>query len=1314
MKREIRQKRRKKIRGAAIGSVAAVLCVGAIFAVQAKRNILNSTKPYAEKTTFKILEIVPSHEGHENEEIGYYVSEEGIPASGTGRANFMDVSKAKSLGGRSETVTDVDSDEYKEELQNLLNMRNYGLIKFEGVDQGTYNVDVSEHPVYSREANFIKNSASGYIPLDTQYLKGNYTANKRGTGAYFLKEDYELRDDGTIWHIIRTMVPAPTPTPTPTPTVSDNTVSGNTVSGNTVSGNTVSENTVEPEMIEEITYEQVSDGDETNKGLPEGVEIRYEEDGTRRYTGDLDFSFNDGGRYYGLSVAAYNVREKAEIGNDFHNGEWFKEYVLGDRNSSVKIQIDTVAASAVTKTMLTDGTSEKYDLVYVSGTYDAYQEAGTDLTEEVVRTLYNLATMPQYQALIMDYAILGPSSGSSPTNLEKLALMLWQDDQREYLGSFTGASDKFGLDADGYVTSLPSASSSTWVTLGASMNTLDGIGNGTFVCGSTYVYNHKRDYFIGSKSQVDALDFFANGDFATGYTDDTIARGFSFVKAYVQMNNINYIDERVPEEITPAMVIQYILAYDGTTPSLIKTELNILEIEPVRAFLFNMYCGSDEYDTCDPKIKANRDNFIQKYLGDSFKDNQGAVGFTSMTIEEFVGNIKDLNESYDMIYIGTNTTHQLLDEGQFASYGTRRYTTYNYYFTKSGARTKKFNISGQNVTAVDDNSGTISNFRDFRMDGNIYYNIGDYYDVGTTNNTKDSLLGIIEDGTTFSNTTQKSLARFSGRDLTIDKKNQLIDYLNTGYPVIVAGDMMRTLTTAGGIKKRTINPTARIDMTWNSASEDGWDHGRVDNSSELYELLDYAVNGKEETVDGVTKVVGGDIYNLISEADVDCGIVTKEMIAEYLNKPKLTLNLTNRPVEYSYTTRTAAGQQVVDKQSSLTPDPATGKYYLEYEFSITNAARLYEDSDTYGVHVYIDVNADGKFSESEELNDCIVTNAVTGDDIAYTTSINGRVYSLQTNVLYRLRREVPDGFAGILPWSIEVVMNSNASYRASRFGYTKVPRKVPAGSTAEASKIKINILQVTHPSNSNLNLQSQLASPSGTNYFGIYLKNLDDYDVKVKTITQTQFESSYQSNPYFMDEYDMLILGFGDGYPSFNKSASVHGIVDYMNSGKPVLLTHDLLMFRSIDVQTPLLRNIVGMDRYGCVDDNHMSLRKTLSYTRSGDREIVEDIENAGYRVIYMPGTKREATDYQTQGLTNLTMVRFSYGSGSTNYNWRDYGNDYINWNDINKMARQNWNDQQSYKVHSINEGQITRYPYILPDSFTVAKTHNQYYQLDL
>jgi len=1274
MKNESRKK--KRIRGVALAGTAVVICAGAIFGVQARRNILNETKPYADQDTFRILEIVPTNENDANEEIGYFVSEDGITLTGQGKADFKDVSKAKSLGGRATANTDVDSEEYKQELQNLINMRNYGLLKYEGIDRGAYRVDISEHPVYSEYANFVSNYSDDYVSLGEQYERGYYVMNNNGSGAYYLQEpvDYSYRIEGDhyIYKVTET-------------TVSDNSVSANTVSGDSVTYTTVEET------------ERVEDGNENDKHLPEGIEVRTKDNGEREYTGNVDFVADENGKYYGYSTTTYYARKYATINNDFHNGEWFKEYVLGDRTSNKKITIDTIAAGDVTtNTLLNNGTS-KYDLIYISGTHDMYVAQGTDLRDDVLLALYNMTALDPYQALIMDYALLGPSSGTNPSNIERLALMLWQADQKETISRF----NEFTVGTGGTLTAVPAASSNVWSELGASMNELGGMANGNFVSGSVYVYDHKRAYFTDTKSRVDARDFFANGDFASAYTDSVVGSGFSNVMSYILMNNLNHADEMVSETITPAVVIQYILAYDGTIPSLVKTELNVLEIQPVRAFRYNLYVGSTAYDDLtDNTIKSNRDTFIKKFLDDSFVNSPNSVSFTSMTIEEFIGRNEDLNETYDLIYIGSNITHKLGNN------------TYTYYYTQNG-NTKTVSLNKNGTFKTSTGTGTITDFKDNYMDGMVYYNVGDKYNVGTSaSNTWDSLLGFIEDGSVCGDKNGSSEARFSGRDLTEDKKNQMIDYLNTGYPVIVAGDIMMTAPAGNtNVLIKTINPTTYSTAT-NDLSRSAYDHGRVDNSSKLYEFLYYAINGTVVEENGSTSVLGGEMKNLISEADVDNNLITKSEIADYLNRPKLMLNLTNKPVEYSYSTRnvnmTGVGDEpVIDSQAKLSPDPTTGKYYLDYEFTIRNAAALQSDSDTYGVHLYVDINADGKFSESEELADCSVTNAVTAADVSYTTGINGRVYNLRSNVLYKLRREVPEGFAGILPWSLEITMNGNDSIRASEIGYTQVPRTT-------TDKIKINILQVTKNSGTTLNLETQMNNPNGKyNYFGLYLSNLDDYDVTVKCITQstyqTQYENAVRRGEDYFEGYDMLILGFADAYDPFTSETAVNGIISFMNSGKPVLLTHDLLLFRYAALQTRMLRNIVGMDRYGCMDDDILELRRTTRYTRSADRLIMERIEASGYRTLYMPGRAKESTDFQTQGITNLTMVRYRNTSENGNA-----ARPYIMWNNIKNMGIGNWDDQQRFTVQNINEGQITTYPYILPDHFTVAQTHNQWFQLNM
>lgn len=1284
-------------------AVLGIAGIGTIVATQARRNILDGTVPFSEKTEFRVLEIVPTNANDANEEIGYFVSDNGGSATDAGKADFKDVSVAKSLGGRSET--DVNAPLYNEQLENFLKLREYGLVKYEGIDRGIYNVDVSEYPVYSKQANFVKKATAGYRLLNNQYVLGKYVTTDASNGSYFLKDGYTVSSNGLIYQEVTREITVEVPVD---PTVSDN---------STVSGNTT---TTETTTITE--YIPISAGNPDNKQLPEAVEQRFDSDGELIMTGDVNFVMDESGVYYGFTSDAYYVYEKPDLDNNaFHNGDWFKEYVLGDRASGQNVVVDTVAANAVTADMIGSVGDEKYDLIYISGTYDAYQSSAVDLTEAVVMDLYNMASLPEYQAVMMDYKLLGPTSGTSPSNIEKLALLLWQKDQRAILSMSTDGladTDKFTVEDD-KVTGLPETTSTTWSILGANMGDTPGLSTGNFVAGSVYVYDHKREYFTDSKVQVDAGDFFANGDFASSYTTGVVASGLTAVKVSIQMNNINHADKKVSEAVTPAAVIQYILSYDGTNPSLVKTELNVLEIQPVRAFRYNSYWGTTAYSDCDDLIKGNREQFISDFLDEKFEDDPTLVSFTSMTIEEFIGRIEDINEKYDLIYIGSETSHQLKST---SSSGRVSYTYMDYYHKTSGySRTFTQDASG-NIVMDSEAQVELTAFNDMaNMCGMVYYNIGDIFYIGTRRNYQngiDSLLGIIDDGSVYGSVNYsakegKSKGRFSGRDLTEDKLKDMKEFLDAGYPVIVAGDIVRcvpTSTTTTGLTK-VINPTEYKGTK--SVLER--DHGRVDNSSKLYEFLKYAVYGGTVTSDDGSSYFSGSKENLISEADVQAGLVNKKDISEYLNKPKLSINLTSRPVEYSYSTENVQGGEsgssstvaVIDEQTKLSPDPVTGKFNLDYEFTITNAGALGSASGTYNVHLYVDVNADGKFSEQEELKDCKVTNAVTGVEIPSTTTLDGKSFSLQADVLYKLHREVPEGYSGILPWKVEVVMEDNVLVRASEQGYTQVPR-------ATEEKITINIMQVNNNS-STLNLQNQLANPTGNGYyFGVYLSQLKDYNVVVKTVSQTQFQNSAYKD---LDNYDMLILGFGDCYDAFTNRTAVEKIISYIESGKPVLLTHDLLMFRAGAMQTKMLRNYVGMDRYGCYDstvqyNGTQVLRTAVMYTRAANSEIVKLIENSGHRVVYLPGSNKDTLDWTTQGVSNLTMVRYrnddrSYSaSKERRYIANHYG--------INNVACGAWLDQKTYVVQNINEGQITTYPYVLPSSFNVATTHNQYYQLDM
>ena len=96
-------------------------------------------------------------------------------------------------------------------------------------------------------------------------------------------------------------------------------------------------------------------------------------------------------------------------------------------------------------------------------------------------------------------------------------------------------------------------------------------------------------------------------------------------------------------------------------------------------------------------------------------------------------------------------------------------------------------------------------------------------------------------------------------------------------------------------------------------------------------------------------------------------------------------------------------------------------------------------------------------------------------------------------------------------------------------------------------------------------------------------------------------------------------------------------------------------------------------------------------------------IEATGKTVAYQPGKGRQTVLRTTQGVNNTTAVRFMNSTGD------------LYWINSSKANRdKNESGADSYTVNKLNEGQLTIYPYVLPDQFKVTRTHSQYFQLDM
>lgn len=1338
--------------------------------VEARTKILQKvSSKYTAGSTFKILEVVPEHTAHENEEIGYFLED------ASQHKDFMEVSKAKSIGSLSDP---------EDGISNLLKMREYGLIKDYGPDYGNQSGFVSDNPVYSDSATFASTPTSGFALADKQYVAGIYTMNPGNNGNYKMDESKYFIDSGTIYVIQGTIsgnstlsdnnigsgaltrtlsvitntdgVKEGTPAQE-APTVNDQDEVTITVEDeeepdsdrdngdngqnpgkkepqspqnpagteNQPEGNLLQEMEVDPNPAEggysngyshwtgatESSYAPVAEGDRFNKALPEGIE--WVGDGT----GNVDFTESAAGKYYGYPLRALYYNTDSD--NYFHNGSWFKELVFGDKDISINISIKTATPGEIAADSID---TRDYDLVYISGRNEVYIQKGEDFTDSQVMDLYNAVVSSAHQAVIMDYALIDKdtvedkAARGTLSNMEKLALLLWQENQTAILtdtlsGNGAGGAANNGFDistaGDISILSFGSVSNTVWHYL-ATTAPLGGYGN--FVAGSVYVYEHRLQYFQSPKAQVDAYDFFGNGDFNSKYVDTVVAAGLSRVEYAVRVNNANNPTEKMTEQVTPAVVVQYILSYDGTASELVKSDLRILEIEPCRDFSFNIGWGTQSYseikngtnqyrfDCCE-----NREKFIKRYLGVPFVKDDGTIDdqnidrvrFTSMTIEEFICKNGNVSEEYDIIYIGSNHSPN------------SAYTTYgNWQGTGNYKVIRAVDVQGKSG----DTPEYITDFRDNQMDGMVYFNIGDiaYFSHKLPSGWgEQDLWGYLDNGREAQTNGQ---ARFAARDLTSYKMKELLDYLDNGYPIIVAEDMLKT--NDSGV--RIINPTINTSSSSLAANIDGIDHGRIDNSSIMYEFFQVAT-GQSTDSESIGNYSASGYDNFIAEADalaVETDLVAaadfKEKVIQGVNSAKLSMNVTARPTEYEYTT---ASDGTINSQATMSKE-SDGKYYMEFEFTLQNFSANSTESDIYTPKLYVDVNADGKFSETEELEGAVVTNALTGVEVPHVTTARGSVYELSTNVLYRFRREVPDGFQGVLPWCLKVEKSLNPKVSASETGYSAIKGTAPA---------TIRILQVTHNTQSTLDLRTNLSV--GIQPYGAYgryiaaLKSQNMFDLQITTIRQNELDYHIGE----LNDYDMLVLGFGDNYADTSQAAS-NAIATYVASGRPVLLCHDFLEHYPNYAAVKTLRDMLGMDRYGIRASGSLGsyIRKGTGYAEAdpSDRTAINAIESSGRRVAYQPGSNKRVLVGETQGLTNYFIMKFYKAQGDTS---RDgvtakTANPYLSLQSPDMYA---WghppvgNSNQDYLVviDKVNDGQITNYPYKLPDAFAVNKTHGQYFQ---
>lgn len=632
---------------------------------------------------------------------------------------------------------------------------------------------------------------------------------------------------------------------------------------------------------------------------------------------------------------------------------------------------------------------------------------------------------------------------------------------------------------------------------------------------------------------------------------------------------------------------------------------------------------------------------LKNWLGSRCPEKK-KVTITRVTSAEFIGRIEDLN-NYDMIYMGLVADNLNYRDG---------HTVYN-----------DWKMDGLKYSNVGDivviNPKDVVNYWGYDMLKNGHAGLldTDYINNGEALNTQLTSRG---NGNNADYLTAPNTYRGSGNDITKQKVSELEDYIKAGFPVVFSDGFFSN----------------------DSKYKSGINEDYIDNCSNVFTLL---CDVKDK--DNVLKVDNkGDLKNKSNETAVLVTYLTTE-------KPEILLKEQEKVKDTDYV-------EISNNQITL-------------EFSINNAGGA-DSKASFNAQLFLDSNSDGKFSTTNEgidankikiYYDGTIVNPVMGDNGKYMYSLNAGNYN------YKLVYDLPNGYVGVMPWQLRVSQATNSYRYDQKSGYVYAKN-------SKGSPTKVKILQINstlkHNEGFRGNFDMQAQKKDSNTKFHKLLNKVKDFDLDIETV--------YYDNVPKMDEvcdklqtYDMLVIGFGDCYDIDNTNNHLDKIKAYIQSGKPVLFAHDTTSFCNNKNDTTynnvwgykfnsIIRDTVGLDRYGILSNEYLKKGNTLKSTDSDFTKAVETAEKNNTDIAYEPKSDNSVIVRQNQGFTYADLNQ---------YQWKDNGNDHgeyrlysgLDGNDV---------EAKTNKAVKVNSGQITTYPFKIADEIKIATTHKQYYQLDM
>ena len=960
-----------------------------------------------------------------------------------------------------------------------------------------------------------------------------------------------------------------------------------------------------------------------------------------------------------------------------HSNEWFKRYTLDideDKTSGYYVDVVSVTPSMMNAQADLKAYIDDFDFIYinhgVSKTEFNYNVNNNDLTVDGVKYIFEKVCNDKTPCIV-DYALVataGVSNDNTNTAIYALSCMLMQKDYRAILTDGVFDTGKLAVNA-GYI--------NQWYR-----NIVNTNGN-NYVNGNVMVVNTAGNKLLNNYCEA-----------PYNSTSESIIAAYGDIYDEIALENLYRAADTEAEyeplssNVYKATVVRYIMNYKETRQESKKKVINVLEIQPALVQYVDSSNSTGGTDELSPSV-------VRTWVG---ADSSVTVNITTMTTNEFVGKIEDMNSEYDLIYIGADI----------------------YSLPKKDGKT---------------------DYVDTTMNGMIYTNIGDI--KGVDSRFAGQLDTDFVDATKRDQVYKYSNARFSGNDISADKYNKLVDYLKGAYPIVVSNKLCSKNSDGNYIPSITTLDNCTYLYSFleqHLADKNMFTVNDVSNGKNI-NFKFYVNRGKlsigksvlgsneSSVTDGTAFVIPG---TLMSGNDMTSGKVTY-ISRENDNKFYLTykFTITNDGAVYGNTKYTAA--LYLDSNSD-------GKFSVEYEkipdVTVTHAAS--------GEKI-----TNGELIAGEQY---ILTRQVPE---SYSGVLTWKVEVQQANNEYIRDNEI--GYTKLNDPGREAEVIKVLHVHKDSGDYLNLEEAI--GNTSSSGNHDILKTLVWGGTYSNVkydgitkDFKFEFTSISNKEFNKSYEKGkLWEYNNR-----GTMVDTGVTFN---LMDYDMFVLGFYDSYTTVNTGSTYediseeaingkNGIKEFIDSGKSVLFAHDTTSFAAVqnhtsvtvkDVGTNIytgsyncsawaytlnknIRDMVGLDAYGVslkkkgtVDYSLLSSGRYLSMDNEADAVLMNALKNEidenGYYTIglkklaYKPGSSKKTTVGELQGLTYPWAEKWpEHSDGNTaKYHYRYQTKDYRStaYSNVSKATK-------------VNDGQITTYPYYLNDTITTASTHAQYFTLDL